>query len=78
MGSDQLTELARRAGDDDPVAALTAVAEMRRELERQEAVLVRRARAQGTSWAQIAEALGVSRQAVHKKHGGRRLFRSED
>lgn len=78
MGRDQLTQLARRAGDDDPVAALAAVAEMRRELERQEAVLVRRARTQGTSWAQIAESLGVSRQAVHKKHGGRRLFSSED
>ncbi|MFH8620100.1 helix-turn-helix domain-containing protein [Streptomyces sp. NPDC017979] len=77
MGRDQLTQLARRAGDDDPVAALAAVAEMRRELERQEAVLVRRARTQGASWAQIAESLGVSRQAVHKKHGGRRLFGSE-
>ncbi|MEU9609741.1 hypothetical protein [Streptomyces sp. NPDC048057] len=78
MGSDQLTQLARRAGDDDPVAALAAVAEMRRELERQEAVLVRRARTRGASWAQIAESLGVSRQAVHKKHGGRRLFGSKD
>ena len=31
------------------------------------------ARERGWSWQQIADALGVSRQAVHKKHGGRRL-----
>ena len=31
-------------------------------------------RERGWSWQQIAEALGVSKQAVHKKHGsGRRL-----
>jgi biotin operon repressor len=39
---------------------------------------VEHARAQGWSWQQIADALGVSRQAVHKKHGdGRRFGRRE-
>lgn len=78
MESDEVARLAQRTVDEDPIEALAAVAELRKALERQEAVLVRRARTQGRSWAQIAEVLGVSRQAVHKKHGGRRLFRAED
>ncbi|MFC6259019.1 helix-turn-helix domain-containing protein, partial [Kocuria oceani] len=32
-------------------------------------------RARGASWAQIAAALGVSRQAVHRKYGGSRFER---
>jgi hypothetical protein len=32
---------------------------------------VERAVADGWSWAQVAEALGVTRQAVHKKHARR-------
>ena len=39
------------------------------DLARAEAEQVRRARAQGCSWVAIAGALGVSRQAVHKKYG---------
>ncbi|UED87628.1 helix-turn-helix domain-containing protein [Streptomyces profundus] len=62
----------------DPLRALRMAAEARAELERAEAVLVRRARNDGASWAAIAAALGVSRQAVHKKHGGRRLLRRTD
>ncbi|MFF4173045.1 hypothetical protein [Streptomyces sp. NPDC001744] len=58
----------------DPVDALREAAELRRRLEGQEEILVHRARAAGTTWAQIAQALGVSKQAVHKKYGGRRLF----
>ncbi|MEW2136527.1 hypothetical protein AB0892_07955 [Streptomyces sp. NPDC005409] len=58
----------------DPLAALREAAALRRRLEGQEEVLVYRARAAGTTWTQIAEALGVSKQAVHKKYGGRRLF----
>ncbi|MEU4728839.1 hypothetical protein [Streptomyces sp. NPDC023588] len=58
----------------DPLAALREAASLRRRLEGQEEVLVYRARAAGTTWTQIAEALGVSKQAVHKKYGGRRLF----
>jgi hypothetical protein len=47
---------------------------MRSEAERLESVLVRRARNNGSSWAQIATVLGVSKQAVHKKHAGNRMF----
>ncbi|MBH5334719.1 hypothetical protein IHE55_07895 [Streptomyces pactum] len=58
----------------DPLQALREAAALRHRLEGQEEILVYRARAAGTTWAQIAEALGVSKQAVHKKYGGRRLF----
>ena len=61
------------ADGDDPYRALrelhrTRVA-LNRELDRAEAVAVRRARAAGSSWQLIALALEVSKQAVHKKYG---------
>ena len=40
-------------------------------LEHLEETQVRRARSLGWSWQEIADVLGVSRQAVHKKHGRR-------
>jgi hypothetical protein len=55
--------------DPDPLQALAAVAALTREADRIAAVLVRRARNAGCTWAQVAEALGVSRQAVHKRYG---------
>ncbi len=67
----EATELAERAGDRDPRIGLRAVAALRRLLEQLEAVQVRSARAKGWSWQEIADELGVSRQAVHKKHGRR-------
>ncbi|HWO59784.1 MAG TPA: HTH domain-containing protein, partial [Umezawaea sp.] len=48
-----------------------AVSALRRLLEQLEAVQVRNARVRGWSWQEIAAELGVTRQAVHKKHGGR-------
>lgn len=54
----------------DVLAQLRGLVAQRRDLERQEAVLVRRARNEGIVWEQIAACLGVSRQAVHKKHAG--------
>lgn len=70
------TKLATAAGDRDPATGLRAVAALRRLLEQLEATQVSRARANGWSWQEIAEVLGVSRQAVHKKHAGRgRLVR---
>lgn len=69
MASDTLHTLAGDADSDDPIVALRAVAKLRTELDRREAVSVRRARNANASWQLIAIALGVSRQAVHKKYG---------
>ena len=75
MGKQEMRALVIQAGDDDPLRALAAVAELHREVNRAAAVIVRRARMSGASWAQIARLLGVSRQAVHKKYGGTRFSR---
>lgn len=52
----------------DPALGLRAVAALRRLAEQLEDLQVAQAREQGWSWAEIAAALGVSKQAVHKKH----------
>lgn len=52
---------------------LAAVVALRRLADQLEAVEVERAMRAGWSWARVAEALGVTRQAVHKKHA-KRLF----
>jgi hypothetical protein len=69
------TELASAADGKDPRRGLRAVASLRRLLEQLESLHVGNARAQGWSWEEIAGALGVTRQAVHKKHAHRRLIR---
>lgn len=76
MDENYLARLARATGDDDPLEALAAYSQVRQEMRRVEAVLVRRARNAGATWAGIAEVLGVSKQAVHQKFGGRRFGRS--
>jgi hypothetical protein len=55
----------------DPEVGLRAVAALRGLLEVLEALQVDNARANGWSWQQIASRLGVSKQAVHQKHGPR-------
>ena len=57
------------AASPDPAEGLRAVAALRRLAEQLESLQVDRARDLGWSWAQIAELLGVSKQAVHQKHG---------
>lgn len=47
---------------------LRAVAALRRLVEQLEELQVHNARDQGWSWAEIATAMGVSKQAVHRKH----------
>ena len=64
------------SGPDGVLAELATVRETRRQVERQEAALVRRARNEGIVWEQIAASLGVSKQAVHRKYGGRRRTRA--
>jgi len=53
---------------EDPREGLEAVVALRRLLEMVEAAQVENAYVAGWSWARIAEVLGVSRQAVHKKY----------
>jgi hypothetical protein len=71
MDAGVLHTLAGDAGSDDPYIALRAIARLRAELDSTEAVAVRRARNAGASWQLVGLALGVSRQAVHKKYGRR-------
>lgn len=61
----------RVGGPDDPREGLEAVVALRRTLEALEAAQVDNAFIAGWSWARIAEVLGVSKQAVHKKHAKR-------
>jgi DNA-directed RNA polymerase specialized sigma24 family protein len=56
----------------DPADGLRVVRALQRLQERLEAIHVANAREQGWSWQAIAEALGVSRQAVHQKYNRRR------
>jgi len=61
----------RVGGPEDPREGLEAVVALRRTLEALEAAQVENAFVAGWSWARIAEVLGVSKQAVHKKHARR-------
>jgi len=67
----EASRLADETASRDPAVGLRAVASLRVLLETLEDLQVNNAREQGWSWQQIADSLGVSRQAVHKKHGGR-------
>lgn len=53
----------------DPATGLRAAGALRRLAERVEAMHVTEARREGWSWEQIGDALGVTRQSVHAKHG---------
>jgi hypothetical protein len=64
-----LSTLLRRAGRSNaPEQGLEAIAALRQELEALERHHVATAVTQGWSWSKIAVALGVSKQAAHKKH----------
>ena len=53
--------------DRDPLDVLEAVRQARAQLEALETDCVRAALARGASWAAIGSALGVSRQAAHRR-----------
>ena len=57
---------------EDPGDGLRAVVALRALADRLEVREVRRALDAGWTYAEVADALGVTRQAVHKKHGKRR------
>lgn len=56
---------------DDPSAEIAAVIGLRRLADRMEREAVERAVDEGWTWHQIAQALGVTRQAAHKRHATR-------
>jgi DNA-binding NarL/FixJ family response regulator len=62
------TRVAADASSKDPAIGLAAVVSLHALLESLEELQVSNARTQGWSWQQIADALRVSRQAVHKKY----------
>lgn len=72
--ADAMTEpsdLTNEGASSDPAIGLRAAAAMRRLAEQLEDLQVRTARTQGWSWADIASALGISKQAVHRKYAAR-------
>jgi hypothetical protein len=68
---DRQAALATATSSRDPELGLRAVAALRGLVETLEALQVDNARAKGWSWQDIASRLGVSKQAVHQKHGPR-------
>jgi DNA-directed RNA polymerase specialized sigma24 family protein len=67
----EATDLAAEASSADARVGLRAALALRRLAETLEALQVANARRQGWSWQEIADALDVSKQAVHKKYAGR-------
>ena len=51
-----------------PKDAFAAIASMRRLADKLERNTVKEAILQGWTWAQIAEALNITKQAAHKRH----------
>ncbi|WP_432541556.1 RNA polymerase sigma factor sigma-70 region 4 domain-containing protein [Kineococcus sp. SYSU DK002] len=70
-GTTDQDHLVTRGTDPDPAVGLRAVAALHRLLEQLEDLQVAQARRLGWSWADIAGVLGVTKQAVHKKHARR-------
>ncbi|KRB45261.1 MULTISPECIES: helix-turn-helix domain-containing protein [unclassified Terrabacter] len=64
-------DLAGDLDSTDPTVGLRAVAALGRLLDQLEALQVRNARGKGWSWQEIADALGVTKQTVHRKHARR-------
>jgi hypothetical protein len=67
-GMSEMNDLAVAAGGTDVRTGLRAASALRRLADRLEALQVANARRQGWSWQEIADALEVSKQAVHQKH----------
>jgi hypothetical protein len=72
LGSRRLIEISARAAQSgEPETVLGAAAELRREIAAIEVEAVERALARGCSWSTIARALGISKQAAHKRYARR-------
>ena len=73
MDLEQLIATVEESGD-DPLERIEAAATIKEQIEQLSDELldhfVKAARADGCSWTQIGEALGVTRQAAQQRHGG--------
>ena len=65
-----LTELQRALTASEPLDALAGLTQLRAALDTYEHEQVRRALAQGESFAAIAREVGISRQAAHRRYRG--------
>ena len=74
----EATELADQAGSADPEIGLRAVWALYLLLEQLERLQVDNARDRGWTWQQIADALHVTRQAVHQRHARRRVVENKE
>ncbi|MFE3095730.1 hypothetical protein ACFXG1_18100 [Streptomyces sp. NPDC059248] len=66
-----MTSVKESLVSDDPAQQLAAVVALRRLADQLEDSAVEKAMRAGWSWPDVAEALGITRQAVHKKHAKR-------
>lgn len=68
----KITSQLEADGQGEPIVELRRLRAAAREIARQEAAQVRRARVGGYSWQAIAGALDISKQAAHRKYGASR------
>lgn len=71
MAEDPVASTIEVPSPSDPAAALAAVVALRRLADRLEMAAANAAVEQGWSWTDVADALGISRQAAHKKFARR-------
>lgn len=71
-------QLVRRAQNRElPFSALPAISELRTYLEGLEMEIVAYARDKGATWDEIAEAMGITRQALYQRTRNRERRRAE-
>lgn len=64
-------DLVRQLDSSDPRVGLRAAAALRRLIDRIEELHVRQARAQGLTWLEIGQEVGITKQAIHKRYASR-------
>jgi DNA-binding NtrC family response regulator len=71
-------QMVRRAQNRElPFSALPAISELRKYLEKLEMDIVTYARDKGATWDEIAEAMGITRQALYQRMRNRERKRTK-